>query len=59
VFPVRDREDREEDERGTGSIYEGLVSAMVAVKYRLFRMMVTLSAIGAVMLAGGASTKGW
>lgn len=56
---MRDREDREEDERGTGSIYEGLVSAMVAVKYRLFRMMVTLSAIGAVMLAGGASTKGW
>jgi hypothetical protein len=56
---MRSHGDREEDERGTGSIHEGLVGAMVAVKYRLFRMMVTLSAIGAVMLAGGASTKGW
>ena len=29
------------------------------MKYRLYRLFVTLSAIGALALAGGASVKGW
>ena len=59
MFLVKEREDREEDERGIGSKRKGLVIDMASIKYRLFRVMVTLSAIGAVALAGGASAKGW
>lgn len=29
------------------------------MKYRLYRLFVTLSAIGVLALAGGASVKGW
>ena len=50
-----DHEGRQEDERGTRAEREGLV----VMKYRLYRLFITLSAIGAIVLAGGASAKGW
>jgi hypothetical protein len=53
------REDREEDERVSGSKRQGLVIGMASIKYRVFRLMVTLTAIAGVALAGGASVKGW
>jgi hypothetical protein len=53
------REDREEDERVSGSKRQGLVIGMASIKYRMFRLMVTLTAIAGVALAGGASVKGW
>jgi hypothetical protein len=32
---------------------------MQKTKYQLYRLLVTLSAIGALALAGGAAFKGW
>jgi hypothetical protein len=46
--------DREEDER-VRSKRQGLL----AMKFRIYRLMITLGTIGAVALAGGASAKGF
>ncbi len=48
--------DREEDERVHREKRQGLVETM---KLRLYRLFITLSAIGTLALAGGASVKGW
>ena len=48
------RGDREEDER-VRSKRKGLL----AMKFRIYRLMITLGTIGAVALAGGASAKGF
>ena len=58
MFLRKEREDREEDERGTGPKRQGLVEE-TTMKYRLYRLMITLSAIATIALAGGASAKGW
>jgi hypothetical protein len=46
---------REEDERGSREHSEGLL----AMRARIFRLAVTLSAIAATALAGGATLKGF
>jgi hypothetical protein len=56
-FPTR-HGDREEDERAAGQQPQGLV-AMQTVKFQFFRLVMTLSAIAALAIAGGASLKGW
>jgi hypothetical protein len=46
-------EDREEDERGSREHSEGFL----AMRFRIFRLAVTISAIAATALAGGATLK--
>ena len=48
------RGDREEDER-VRSKRQGLL----VMKFRLYRLMITLGTVAAVALAGGASAKGF
>jgi hypothetical protein len=48
-------EDREEDERVARPKRKGLL----AMKVRIYRLMITLGTIAAVALAGGASAKGF
>ena len=55
MFLRKEREDREEDERDTGTVPEGLL----AMKARIMRLSITLMAIAATALAGGASLKGF
>ena len=57
-FLARSHGDREEDEREAGSVSQGLVE-MIRVKLQIYRLIVTLSAIGALALAGSAGLKGW
>jgi hypothetical protein len=51
------REDREEDERGTDG--QGLLAEGIEMKDRLLRLSITLMAIAATALAGGATVKGF
>jgi hypothetical protein len=55
VFLRKGHEDRKEDERDTGTVPEGLL----AMKARFMRLSITLMAIAATALAGGASLKGF
>ena len=48
-------EDREEDERVARQKRKGLL----AMRVRIYRIMITLGTIAAVALAGGASAKGF
>jgi hypothetical protein len=59
-FRISEREcgDREEDERGSGNFDQGLLE-MDQLRFRLLRLSVTLMAIAATALAGGASLKGY
>jgi hypothetical protein len=52
-FGVR-HEDREEDERGSRELSKGFLGKM---KARFLRLSITLMAIAATALAGGASIK--
>ena len=54
-----EREDREEDERDTRTNPEALVIGGNAMKERILRIIVTLSGVAAVALAGGATLKPW
>jgi hypothetical protein len=47
-------EDREEDERGSREVDQGLVNVM---KDRILRLSITLMALAATALAGGATIK--
>ena len=51
--------DREEDERGSGKFPEGLLAKGFAMKDRILRLTISLMAIAATALAGGASLKGF
>jgi hypothetical protein len=51
--------DRKEDERVTVEHPEALVTGGFAMKERILRIMITLSGIAAVALAGGATLKPW
>lgn len=57
-FLARGHGDREEDERAAKSRTQGLV-VMIRVKVQAYRLILTLSAIGALALAGSAGLKGW
>jgi hypothetical protein len=57
-FP-RERGDREEDERGSRKLPEGLLAKGLEMKDRFLRLTITLMAIAATALAGGASLKGF
>ena len=59
MFPKGRRGDREEDERAAGQDPQGLVIEMQSMKFQLYRVLMTLSAIAALALAGGATLKGW
>lgn len=52
-------EDREEDEREAGTDSQGLLVRRMTMKARLMRLAITLSAIAATALAGGATLKGF
>ena len=54
-----EHEDRKEDERASGTEPQGLVNAMKEARYQFIRLVMTLSALAALALAGGASLKGW
>lgn len=58
MFLKKGREDREEDERAAGQEHQGLVVEMT-IRYQVYRLLLTLSAIAALAIAGGASIKGW
>ena len=53
------RESREEDERGTREHSQGLLAKGFAMKDRILRLSITLMAIAATALAGGATLKGF
>ena len=53
------REDRKEDERDPGKYDQGLLVEEMTMKIRLLRLAITLSAIAATALAGGATIKGF
>jgi hypothetical protein len=56
----RDAETAKEDERGTGKHPQGLlVKGFCEMKARILRLSVTLAAIAATALAGGATLKGF
>jgi hypothetical protein len=60
VFLKGKRGDRKEDERGSGTYGQGLLAkGIVKMKARLLRLSITLMAIGATALAGGATVKGF
>ena len=56
MFPKK-HGDREEDERGTRNCPEGFLG--FEMKARILRLSVTLTAIAATALAGGAALKGF
>lgn len=59
MFLEGGRGDRKEDERAGREELQGLVDRMNSIKFQAYRVLVTLSAIAALALAGGASLKGW
>jgi hypothetical protein len=59
VFLKGKHEDREEDERDPAEDPKALVAGGIAMKERILRIMITLSGIAAVAIAGGATLKPW
>ena len=57
MFPEGEHGDREEDERGTVEDREAVLAGGFAMNQRILRIMITLSGIVAVALAGGATLK--
>lgn len=53
------RGNRKEDERGSRKFPEGLLAKGLDMKERILRLSLTLMAIAATALAGGASLKGF
>ena len=59
VFVSKGRGNRKEDEREAGKDPQGLLVRRLTMKARLVRLAITLSAIAATALAGGATLKGF
>lgn len=59
MFSEERHGDREEDERDSREFAEGFLGPEATVKAQILRLSITLAALAATALAGGAALKGF